>query len=89
METLSEYMLAIHQPMQTLTMEDSIDTTPYIEEPLTTKEKIFKVIPVLGYILLGLFVLLLTIIAIWGVIQWPWMIVFFFFGLILSLGRGR
>jgi len=83
METLSEYAIIIKKPQQTIFLIPE-DITLCVNTKETTKDKILSVVRIMGYILLALGGLTLLIIAIWGIIHWPWMIVFFFLGLLIG-----
>jgi hypothetical protein len=84
METLSEYMLIMNCPTQTIQLMPSIDSSPYVERPLTLKEKILNVLCIVGYVFLGIIILGMIVISVWGIIQWPWMIVFLLMGLMVG-----
>jgi hypothetical protein len=82
METLSEYMLIARYPHQAILVQPEI--THYKSVPTTVKEKIMNILKIIGLVFMGIFFIALVTVAVWGLIQWPWMIIFLIAGLLVG-----
>ena len=83
MEEFNEFVY-IPRPSQFILVEPDYNSLSHTSTKETTREKICLVLRVIGYVLLGFLVLAMIVVSIWGIIHWPWMIVFFFAGLLFS-----
>ena len=83
MEILSEYGIMIAKPNQQIVLAEP-DISPIIIPPLTTKEKVFNVLRIIGIVFLCIIGVALAGVAILGVIWKPWLIIFFFAGLLVG-----
>lgn len=75
METLSESMCFIHKPSQNIILAPD-EFSSYRITPPTKREKIINILRIIGYVFLGILLLGLIALATWGVIQYPYLIIF-------------
>lgn len=82
METLSEYGIIIKHVQQSFLIMPDLST--YEITPPTKKEKVLRVLEIIGWVFLTLGGVALTAVAVWGMIKYPPLIIFLVLGILFG-----
>ena len=88
MEILNEYAFLMNHPQQGFVLMPS-ESVSYKSLPPTRKEKTLNTLKIVVYVILALIGICFAAFTVWGVIQYPYLIVFLPLGILFGMATSR